>query len=59
MLGVIALLLGVAAPLVIWGYAYVFVPGDRSAYGMLGTILAILFAPGGVVLTLFSLVKVE
>ena len=56
-LGFIGLALGVGAPLAIWGYASMFVQSDPSAYGMLGTILAILFEPGGLVLTALSMFK--
>ena len=52
-----ALALGIAAPLVIWSYANTFVQGDRSAYGMLGTLMVILFAPSGVALTFLGLIK--
>ena len=58
-LGGIALLLGIVAPLGVWGYANLFVPGDRSGYGMLGTLMAILFAPGGIALTILGLLKAE
>lgn len=56
-LGGIALVLGIVAPLAIWSYAKVFVAGDSSSYGMLGTLLMVLFAPGGIALTLVGLLK--
>jgi hypothetical protein len=58
-LGGIALLLGIAAPLGVWGYANLYVSGDPSGFGMLGTLMAILFAPGGIALTILGLMKAE
>jgi hypothetical protein len=57
LLAAVALLLGVIAPLAIWGYANFFVPGDKSSHGMLGTILAVLFAPAGLALGVLNLFK--
>lgn len=57
LLAAIALFLGVIAPLAIWSYANCFVPGDKSSYGMLGTILAVLFAPAGLAIGGLSFFK--
>jgi hypothetical protein len=56
-LGLTALFLGIIVPLSLWGYAELFVLGDKSTQGMLGTICALLFAPSGVLITLFSFFK--
>jgi hypothetical protein len=56
-LATIALGLGILLPALVWGYASLFVHGDNSAYGMLGTICVILFAPAGFLLALFGMLK--
>ena len=56
-LGLTALLLGIALPIGLWTYAEFFVPGDKSAQGMLGTICVVLFAPAGILITLFAAFK--
>ena len=53
----ISLFLGIVTPLVVWGYAGMFVAGHESYHGMLGTGLMVLFAPGGIVLALLSMSK--
>lgn len=59
LVGGLLLLLGVVLPVGVWGYSALFVRGDPSAYGMLGTICVILFAPVGIVLMLLALAKKE
>ena len=56
-IGLIFLILGILVPLAIWGYSAQFVKGDPSAYGMMGTICVILFAPAGITITILALLK--
>lgn len=53
----ILLFLGIVAPAGLWSYGMHFVTGDDSAYGMGGTILAILFAPSALTLSILTLLK--
>jgi amino acid permease len=53
----VALFLGIIVPLGLWSYAEIFVSGDKSTQGMLGTICALLFAPAGILILLLSFFK--
>jgi len=57
LLGLVALFLGIIVPLGLWSYAEIFVSGDKSTQGMLGTICALLFAPAGILILLLSFFK--
>ena len=46
-LGVIGFFLGIVGPAIVWSYGSVFIKGDSSEYGMLGTLLAFCFIPIG------------
>ena len=56
-LGLLCLMLGIIFPLLVWSHAHAQVPGDKSSYGMLGTIFAMLFAPLGLVMSLIGMLK--
>jgi hypothetical protein len=58
-LGVSSLVLGAAGSVLVWTWGSVFVHGDPSFHGMLGTILAVVFVPIGIGLILVGCIKRE
>lgn len=46
-LAAIALMFGLLAPVIVWTYGHLYIQGDSSGYGMLGTLLAVIFVPTG------------
>lgn len=53
----VSLFLGVLVPAGVWTYASMFIKGDSSGYGMLGTLLAFVFMPIGLGLVLLGWCK--
>jgi hypothetical protein len=43
----ISLILGVLVPIIVWTYGHLYIQGDSSGYGMLGTLLVVVFVPTG------------
>ena len=56
-LGAIGLMLSIVGPLTVWTWGTIFVKGDPSGYGMLGTLLAFVFMPIGLGLVLVGWFK--
>jgi len=53
-LGAVGLVLGLAGPAAVWTYGSLYIKGDPSGYGMLGTLLAYVFIPVGAGLLLIG-----
>jgi hypothetical protein len=58
-LAIIALFSGIVGPILVWSYGSIFIEGDMSAYGMLGTILGFYFIPIGIGLSIVGWLKTQ
>lgn len=58
-LGAASLVLGSVGSVLVWTWGSLFVQGDPSLHGMLGTILAVVFVPIGIGLILVGCIKRE
>ncbi len=59
LLGTTSLVLGAVGSVLVWTWGSLFVQGDPSFHGMLGTILAVAFVPIGLGLILVGCLKKE
>lgn len=47
-IGVLSLVIGRILPASLWTYDEIFVKGDKSFHGMMGTVIAIILIPPGI-----------